>query len=68
VCILCAGTSNAVRACDSLITVIDEVTVPSEMPEAAIGLMDAPVEESCLPESAPKLGAFIAMPPISSSE
>jgi hypothetical protein len=41
----------------------DGATVPPEMLEAEIGVMDAPVEESCLPES-----AFIAMPSASSSE
>src|SRR5713226_844947 len=51
------------HACDLL--TIDVATVPPEMP---IGVMDVPVEESCLPESAPELGAFIAMPFVSSSE
>jgi hypothetical protein len=54
------------HTCDFLI--IDVAIVSPELMETAIGVMDAPTEEGCRPESAPELGAFTFVPPGSFSE
>jgi hypothetical protein len=54
------------HACDFL--TIDVATVPPELLENTIGVMDASAEEGCRPESAPEPGAFTVLPPVPFSE